>query len=80
MLENLGQILPAAANRFGDKTALIIDTVRLSFSELDCLSNQLANALTRLGVAPGDRVTLYSPNCWAFKSGQVSESWCALGT
>ena len=64
MLENLGQILPAAANRFGDKTALIIDTARLSFSELDCLSNQLANALTRLGVAPGDRVTLYSPNCW----------------
>ena len=34
-----------------------------SFSELDELSSALA-ALVRLGVRPGDRVTLYAPNSW----------------
>lgn len=45
MLNTLGQILPIAAERFGDKTALIIDDVTLSFNELEKRSNQLANAL-----------------------------------
>ena len=64
MQNSLGQILPIAAERYGDKTALIIDDVSLSFSELEKRSNQLANALASLGVETGDRVTLYSPNCW----------------
>ncbi len=34
MLNTLGQILPIAAERFGDKTALIIDDVTLSLTNL----------------------------------------------
>ena len=64
MLNTLGQILPLAAERFGNKTALIIDGATLSFNELEKSSNQLANALVSLGVETGDRVTLYSPNSW----------------
>ena len=64
MLNTLGQILPLAAERFGNKAALIIDGVTLSFNELEKRSNQLANALVSLGVETGDRVTLYSPNSW----------------
>ena len=64
MLNTLGQILPIAAERFGNKAALIIDDITLSFNELEKRSNQLANALDSLGVETGDRVTLYSPNSW----------------
>jgi long-chain acyl-CoA synthetase len=64
MLNGLGEVLPSAAARFGDRTALVFEDRRLSFVELDRLSNRLANALRGLGVAKGDRVTLYSPNRW----------------
>ncbi len=36
----------------------------MSFTELDVMSNRCANALVKLGVKNGDRVTLYSGNCW----------------
>jgi long-chain acyl-CoA synthetase len=64
MLESLGQVLPAAAAKYGDKTALITAERTLSFRELDALSSTLASSLVKLGVRPGDRVTLYAPNCW----------------
>ena len=28
------------------------------------MSNRVANGLVSVGVSPGDRVTLYGPNCW----------------
>jgi len=64
MIDGLGQVLGRAAARFGDRTALAIGERTFSFAELDRLANRMANALVGLGVAPGDRVTLYSPNCW----------------
>jgi long-chain acyl-CoA synthetase len=64
MLSSLGQVLPAAAARYSDKTALIAGEKRFSFQELDQLSNALAISLTKLGVVPGDRVTLYAINSW----------------
>ena len=64
MLQSLAQILPHAAQKFGRKTALIMDGRELSFRELDALSNALARSLVKLGIEPGDRVTFYSPNSW----------------
>jgi long-chain acyl-CoA synthetase len=80
MLDSLGQILPAAAAQFGDRTALVFGEREFSFRELDMLSNALAHNLVGLGVNPGDRVTLYAPNSWewivsyygALKAGAVS--------
>jgi len=60
----LGEILPQAAARYGAKTALVMGDRCFSFSELEELSARLCNALRGLGVRPGDRVTLYSQNCW----------------
>ena len=37
---------------------------RLSFNELNELSNRLANSLRGIGVEAGDRVTLYALNSW----------------
>ena len=64
MLETLGEVLPASARRFGDKTALVFDGRRFSFHELNQLSNRLANSLREIGVEAGDRVTLCAQNSW----------------
>jgi len=64
LINSIGEIPASAARRYGDKTALILPDRTLSFNELDTLSNRCANALVKLGVKPGDRVTLYSGNCW----------------
>lgn len=64
MLDSLGEVLPNAARRFGDKIALVIEGRSFSFRDLDGLSNALAGNLVKLGVKPGDRVTLYAPNSW----------------
>ena len=64
MASTIGEILPEAARRFGDKTALIVEKDAFSFSELESMSNRVANGLVSVGVLPGDRVTLYGPNCW----------------
>jgi long-chain acyl-CoA synthetase len=64
MLENLGQVLPVAAQTYGDKTALVIGGRSFSFNDLNDLSGRLANGLHELGIAAGDRVTLYAQNCW----------------
>src|SRR5215470_8724940 len=60
----LGMVLPAAAAKYGDKTALIVADRVFSFRELDGLSSAVAASLVQLGVAAGDRVTLYAPNSW----------------
>ena len=60
----VGEILPEAARRFGEKVALVVGAEVFSFSLLESLSNRVANGLVSVGVKPGDRVTLYGPNCW----------------
>ena len=37
---------------------------RLSFSELEVMSNKIANGLAAVGVKPGDRVSLFGGNSW----------------
>ncbi|MBT7877387.1 MAG: AMP-binding protein, partial [Gammaproteobacteria bacterium] len=64
MIDSIGGIPAGAAKRYNKKTALICPERILSFDELEALTNRCANALVSLGVKPGDRVTLYSGNCW----------------
>ncbi|MEA2776895.1 MAG: long-chain acyl-CoA synthetase [Acetobacteraceae bacterium] len=64
MVTTIGDILPAAAARFGNRTALIFEGATFSFTDLDAKSNRIANGLTAAGVQAGDRVMLYGHNCW----------------
>jgi acyl-CoA synthetase (AMP-forming)/AMP-acid ligase II len=61
---DLGTIVSRAARRFGAKTALIAPGRTLTYSELDELCDRVAGGLHGIGVRPGDRVSLYSPNRW----------------
>jgi long-chain acyl-CoA synthetase len=65
----LGELLPAAARRFAARTALVVEGESFTFAELESLSSRVANGLVSLGVQPGDRVTLYGPNCWEWVVG-----------
>src|SRR6476661_6470036 len=60
----LATILPAAAARHGEKTALVTAARTLSYTELDRLSDAVAGALAGRGVGVGDRVSIYSQNRW----------------
>src|SRR5690348_14931785 len=64
MAATLGEILPAAAARHLERAALVVDDQRLSFGELDLLSNRIANGLAAIGVQPGDRIGLFGANSW----------------
>jgi fatty-acyl-CoA synthase len=60
----IGQQLEATAGRFPDRLALVVrqQRVRLSWRELDAEVDKLAAGLLALGLAPGDRVGIWSPN------------------
>lgn len=58
-----GFLRQAAAERAG-KTALVAGGRRLTFGELDSLSDRLAAGLQQQGVAHGDRVAVFMDNCW----------------
>jgi long-chain acyl-CoA synthetase len=62
MIDTLGEIMPRAARLFGDKTALVMGYRSWSFRDLEAETNRFANALARLGIKAGDRVSLYSQN------------------
>ncbi|MFP5021587.1 class I adenylate-forming enzyme family protein [Pseudonocardia phyllosphaerae] len=64
-----GEILPAAAARFGDRTALICGERRFGFDELNRLSDRIAVALVGRGVRPGQPVSLYAQNRWEWVVG-----------
>ena len=57
----LHRLLTEAAGRQPQRPAVASDGCLLTYQELDRLSNKVARALLRLGVAPGDRVAVLAP-------------------
>ena len=53
------QFLCRSADRFPDKTALVAPGKRLTYSQLDNLSDELAQGLVERGIRRGDRVVLF---------------------
>ena len=49
-----------------DRTALLFNGAKVSYGQLDRLSDSFAAGLTALGVKPGERVALCLPNCPQF--------------
>jgi long-chain acyl-CoA synthetase len=74
-----GALLTDNAQRHPDRIAIVCDRRRVTYRELDLLSNSLANTLIERGIAPGDRAAVYLPNgielvvalCGALKAGAI---------
>ena len=54
----LKDMLEAAAQRYGDKAAIICGERRLSYTEFNSAANKMASALKKLGVSRGQRVAM----------------------
>jgi long-chain acyl-CoA synthetase len=71
--ETIAAAFRAAAARVPSRPAIIFLGERLSYARLDALSDALAAALGRRGVAAGDRAILYAPH-----SPQWVVAWLAI--
>ncbi|MDB5481317.1 MAG: AMP-binding protein [Caulobacteraceae bacterium] len=65
MEETLGQALDLAVAKWGEESALISppQAIHWSFRELRDRADALAAGLLALGLEPGDRIGIWSPNC-----------------
>ena len=64
MLAHLGQIVPAAEKKFGDREALVYEGQSFSFRELNTKVEAVAGGLSGLGLGKGDVITIYAANSW----------------
>jgi long-chain acyl-CoA synthetase len=58
----LQEILKKTAEAYPERTAIAYCEKEISYAQLETFSNQLANALVKLGVNKGDRVAVFLPN------------------
>jgi long-chain acyl-CoA synthetase len=59
----LHDVMRATANRLPEARAITFKDQAITFADFDRESNRLANGLAALGLASGDRMALYLPNC-----------------
>ena len=64
LMESVADLLSASARRFGSKTFLRCPDRSLTFDETDRLAGLVAQNLLKLGVQPGDAITLWIENGW----------------
>ena len=64
MLDHLGQVAQAAAEKFGAKEALVNEGQSFTFNELNSMVEAAAGGLSSLGFGQGDVITLYAANSW----------------
>ena len=61
----IGEDLERTAGRFADRDALVSrhQGLRLTYAELDAAVDRVARGLLAAGIATGDRVGIWAPNC-----------------
>jgi cyclohexanecarboxylate-CoA ligase len=70
--KTVDQLLTEAAARTPDKVSIVADRAdrdqarRLTYRELEDLAERAASSLRKLGIGPGDVVTVQLPNWWEF--------------
>jgi len=62
----LNQLLTKAVLNHPEKTAIVYDSLRMSYQELDAKVRGLSKGLSSIGVSQGDCVALLLPNCAEF--------------
>ena len=76
--ETIGQNLDRTAARVPDNDALVSvhQGVRLTYAELHAAVEEVARGLLALGVEPGERVGIWSPNNAERATGDELRDWC----
>lgn len=59
---NVANLLTESAAESPDKDAIVYDSIRLTYSQINAMANQVANGLKALGIRKGDKVALSCPN------------------
>ena len=62
----LSDLLLGAADRYGDRDALVFPDTRLTYAELAEAAREHARSLVALGIEPGEHVGILMPNCPEF--------------
>ena len=64
LYQTIAQALDAAAQKWGDKTAIVstAQNKRLTYQELQQAADDMAAYFLSLGLAPGERIGIWSPN------------------
>ncbi|HEY0942745.1 MAG TPA: AMP-binding protein [Steroidobacter sp.] len=64
LYKTVGAVLEEAARRWGERPALIVrhQNLRWTYRELNDAADRVAAGLIKLGLQPGDRVGIWSPN------------------
>ena len=78
--DTIGAYLDGVAEREGARLALVVSHqgVRWTYSELKARSDEFAAGLLRLGLKPGDRVGIWSPNCAEWTVAQFATAKAGL--
>jgi acyl-CoA synthetase (AMP-forming)/AMP-acid ligase II len=73
-------VLADAAARHGEGVAVVDGSTRLSYADLAAAAREFAAALVASGVARGDRVAIWAPNCleWVVSVLGIFEAGAAL--
>ncbi len=61
-LTNLASVLAESANRYPDKTAVVLGDIAVPYAAMWTRARQYATVLTEQGISTGDRVALMIPN------------------
>jgi fatty-acyl-CoA synthase len=66
--KTIGQALAAAADRYGDKPAMVFHNDAVTFNQLQETSDLIARAFLRLGVSKGDKIAVWMAGYpeWAY--------------
>lgn len=64
MVDHLGQVAQAAADKFGNREALFFEGQSFSYNQLNEMVEAVAGNLSTLGFSKGDAITLYAANSW----------------
>lgn len=69
---NLADLFEGVVDAVGDRTAVVADDIRLTFTELDQRANRLAHTLAGHGVGAGDHVALAMRNGNEYLEGMLA--------
>lgn len=61
-MQTIGEMLGGVARHEPQRIAIIFDSVRLTYEELNLQANRLAHGLISRGLSPGDRVMVFMQN------------------